>query len=97
MTTKKKAQPKKAATDWSTPGSPEGLDETQTLAHGIVTERPDLRPSVERIMVAELDDSGRFNALSLFQTALTTPGDANRDPRVAIAQSQNGRAIGSIA
>ena len=89
MTTTRKTNSKKIAENWRTPGSAVELGPADQLAHGIVTERPDLMPSVERIMSAELDADGRLRALTLFQTALHTPGDVHRDPRVAIAQCQS--------
>ena len=85
MATNKKAT--KIADDWRSAGSPAGLGEAEQAAHAIVTKRPDLMPSVERIMVAELTPEGRVQALALFDVALVTPGDPNRDPRVAIANS----------
>ena len=90
MTTSRKPAPKKVAANWKTPGSPHELEPLDQLAHSIVSDRPDLMPSVERIMVAALDGDGRLRALTLFRDSLTTPGDANRDPRVAIARCQTG-------
>jgi len=88
MTTPKAASSKRPAASWKTPGSPDELPPVGQLAHSIVSERPDLLPSVERIMVAALDDEGRLRALRLFSDSLHTPGDPNRDPRVAIARCQ---------
>ena len=90
MTTTRKPATKKVAPNWKTPGSPHELEPLDQLAHSIVTDRPDLMPSVERIMVAALDGDGRLRALTMFRDSLTTPGDANRDPRVAIARCQTG-------
>jgi len=84
----KKAAQKRVATSWKTPGSVEDLIPVEQLAHGIVTERPDLMPSVERIMVADLDGDARLRALNLFNDSLSAPGDVHRDPRVAIARCQ---------
>jgi hypothetical protein len=85
MTEKRTPKAKKAAENWKSTGSADDLAAVEQIAHGIVTARPDLMPSVERIMVSELDDDGRGRALGLFAEALTAPGDPNRDPRVAIA------------
>jgi hypothetical protein len=94
MTANKKAAPKRVAANWKTPGSPVELEPLDQLAHSIVSDRPDLLPSVERIMVAELDGDGRMRALTMFRDSLHTAGDANRDPRVAIASCQAARASG---
>lgn len=85
-TTSRKRSPKEPAADWKSKGSPSGLGETEQMAHALVTERPDLMPSVERIMSAELDADGRHRAMELFRDSLNTPGDKRRDPRVAIAE-----------
>ena len=52
------------------------------------TERSDLMPSVERIMNASLEADERLGAMILFRDSLHTPGDVNRDPRVAIERSR---------
>jgi hypothetical protein len=52
-----------------------------------VADRSDLTPSVERIMAAELDDAQQRSALELFQAALGSFDEPNRDPRVAIANA----------
>lgn len=82
----KRRTTKVAAQDWKSKGSAAELGETEQIAHQIVTDRPDLMPSVALIMDAALDADGRQRALQLFQTALQTPGDKNRDPRVAVAE-----------
>jgi len=82
----KKATQKRVASSWKTPGSAHELTPVEQLAHGIVTDRPDLLPSVERIMAADLDGDARLRALNLFNDSLSTPGDVHRDPRVAIAR-----------
>ena len=51
----------------------------------MVSQYRDLAPSVERIMDAEISDEQREQALTAFRDSLDTPGDPNRDPRVAIA------------
>ena len=88
MSVTKKTASKRVAANWKTPSSPIKLEPLDQLAHSIVSDRPDLLPSVERIMVAELDGDGRMRALTLFRDSLHTAGDANRDPRVAIAACQ---------
>jgi hypothetical protein len=65
----------------------EELSPANRIAHDIVADRRDLLPSVERIMNAGLDETATIDALSLFRTALQSPGDPNRDPRVAIVAS----------
>lgn len=59
--------------------------EAQQLGIAIHQERPDLLPSVRRILEADLSDAQRLTALELFQASLSDPADPNRDPRVAIA------------
>jgi len=54
------------------------------IAFEIVADRRDLLPSVDHIMNAGLDGDATVAALGLFRAALTTPGDPNRDPRVAV-------------
>ena len=85
-TSTSKKRPPQPAANWKSKGSPAELGATEQIAHGIITARPDLMPSVERIMNAPLDADDRQRALELFETALHTPGDKHRDPRVAIAQ-----------
>ena len=63
------------------------LTPANRLASEIVTERPDLLPSVVRIMEAGLGDRTAEHALELFRVALTQPGNPNRDPRVAITSA----------
>ncbi|HSM67259.1 MAG TPA: hypothetical protein VK860_13205, partial [Ilumatobacteraceae bacterium] len=77
---------KQPVTRWHDGTTPvEDLAAPEQLAHDIVSQFRDLAPSVERIMDAELDDDQRERALSAFRESLGTPGDPNRDPRVAIA------------
>lgn len=84
MVTKKR--PTRAANNpYLTSESPDDLGPANRIAYEIVSERRDLLPSVERIMNAELAEDGTVRALTLFRTALTSAGDPNRDPRVAIA------------
>jgi hypothetical protein len=85
---KKRAAPKRPAADWKSPGSADELGEAEQVAHAIITERSDLMPSVERIMNSTLESDERVGALKLFRDSLHTPGDANRDPRVAIESSR---------
>lgn len=65
--------------------SPDELGPSDRIAYDIMAERRDLQPSVDRIMNAELDDDKKLEAMTLFQNALGTVGDPNRDPRVSIA------------
>jgi hypothetical protein len=65
----------------------ESLTPDERLAHELVVRRPDLTPSVERIMMAELSHPVRSAALTAFSESLQMPGDPNRDPRVAIANA----------
>ena len=62
-----------------------------------MNERPDLRPSIARIMSSDLDTEGRLRALGLFKDALASPGDRNRDPRVAIEQCRAAAAPDVVA
>ncbi len=68
-----------------TSATPDQLGPANRIAYDIIAERRDLLPSVERIMNAGLDEDGTVGALELFRASLTTVGDPNRDPRVAIA------------
>ena len=63
------------------------LGPCEQLAHQIVTDHGDLTPSVERIMMAEIDDDQRLAALTSFHASLGQIGDPNRDPRTAIANA----------
>jgi hypothetical protein len=84
MSPTNKSKAKIAAENWKSPGSAHELDEVEQMAHGIINDRSDLLPSVERIMSAPLGADDRLRALTLFHDALHNPGDPNRDPRVAI-------------
>ena len=64
--------------------APEDMSPADRLAAEILTARGDLLPSVQHIMNAGLDDDAAAAALTLFQSALNTPGDPNRDPRTAV-------------
>jgi hypothetical protein len=68
-----------------TSGELDDLSPANRMAAEIVTTRRDLLPSVDRIMSAGLVEDDTLRALTLFQGALSNPGDPNRDPRVAIA------------
>jgi hypothetical protein len=84
----------------STPSRPKSKQKTaapspdlgpaDSLAHEIVAHRADLRPSVQRIVSAGMSAGDTEHALGLFQQALSTAGDPNRDPRVAIESSRGG-------
>lgn len=65
----------------------ESLTPDERLAYELVARRPDLTPSVERIMTAEISSVVRSTALTAFSESLQSPGDPNRDPRVAIANA----------
>lgn len=73
------------------PAPPEPVGESGRLGAEILAERKDLRPSVERILAAGLDDATAARALELFRDSLTAAGDPHRDPAAAIA-SASGRA-----
>lgn len=66
----------------------EDLGENEQLAHQIALERSDLGSSIMRIMDADLSEAGCTQALNAFYGSLSTPGDPNRDPRVAIANAE---------
>jgi len=77
--------PARATNQFEASAAPEDLSPANRIASEIVTERSDLLPSIEHIMNAGLDDETAANALELFRTSLTAPGDPHRDPRVAIS------------
>ena len=83
---KKKAR-KAAPNPYRTTSSPDDLGPTDRIAFDIIADRPDLLPSVERIMTAELDTDARYRAINLFRDSLESGSDPNRDPRVAIVNS----------
>lgn len=79
---------KKAATPsnpYVTASDPDELSPDRRIAHDILVDRSDLLPSIDRIMRAGLAPDDTVRALTLFQTAVATPGDPHRDPHVAIA------------
>jgi hypothetical protein len=83
-----KRKPRKAAPNpYRTTSSPEDLGPTDRIAFDIIADRPDLLPSVERIMTAELDGDARHRAINLFRDSLESGSDPNRNPRVAIFNS----------
>jgi hypothetical protein len=83
-----KKRPRKLAPNpYRTTSSPDDLGPTDRIAFDIIAERPDLLPSVERIMRAELDGDATYRALNLFRASLESGSDPNRDPRVAIVNS----------
>lgn len=67
-----------------TPTLAENHTPSEAIAFGIRSDRIDLAPSVQRIVNAGLNEQGTFQALTLFRDSLTSPGDPNRDPAVAI-------------
>lgn len=58
---------------------------SQHLAVAIQQDRPDLAPSLRRILESDLEDEQRLRAMQLFEASLHAIDDPNRDPRVAIA------------
>lgn len=85
----KVVKPKRTKSHWYDGTTPfEELDATQQAAHGIVADRADLTPSVERIMSAELTEEQRQQALQYFADALVDPASPDRDPRVAIEHAR---------
>jgi hypothetical protein len=92
MATRKQAtKPGHVRYRWQSAESPDDLGPADRIAHDILAGRRDLLPSVERIMTAGLGDDGTLRAIGLFRDSLTTPGDVNRDPRVAIARCATGQ------
>ncbi|MEQ1872783.1 MAG: hypothetical protein ABL953_03565 [Ilumatobacteraceae bacterium] len=71
---------------------PENHTPSEAVAFDIRQDRIDLSPSVARIQNAGLNEPGTMHAISLFRDSLTTPGDPNRDPAVAI---EAGRSVDS--
>ncbi len=65
----------------------EELPASDQVAHDIVLEFSDLKPSITRIMEADLEDDQRLNAMVAFRDSLQDPGNPNRDPRVAITNA----------
>ncbi|MCE9620806.1 MAG: hypothetical protein K8R99_00500 [Actinomycetia bacterium] len=63
---------------------PDNHTPSEAVAFDIRMDRNDLAPSVTRILSAGLNEPGTFHAITLFQNSLTSPGDPNRDPSVAI-------------
>lgn len=88
MAAKPKSPTREPAEAWKSTNPARELDQTEQIAREIFSARPDLAPSVARIMNAELDAETRHRALTLFQAALGSLTDTNRDPRQAIANSQ---------
>jgi fatty-acid desaturase len=89
-TRKQTTKPGQTRYRWQSAESPDDLGPADRIAHDILAGRRDLFPSVERIMTAGLGDDGTLRAIGLFRDSLTTPGDVNRDPRVAIATCATG-------
>jgi hypothetical protein len=85
-----KKKPRKAAPNpYLTTSSPDDLGPTDRIAFDIVADRPDLLPSVERIMTAGLNGAATHRAISLFRNSLESASDPNRDPRVAIVNGSS--------
>lgn len=66
------------------PVAPENQTPSEAAAVRIVQRYGDLKPSVDRIMGAELDEDGRLRALELFETSLSMLNDPHRNPANAI-------------
>jgi hypothetical protein len=81
-------KPKKTTSRWAD-GTVDVADlpARERLAHEIVSAHLDLLPSVERIMDATLTEAQGVFALTAFRDSIGVAGDANRDPRVAIANA----------
>jgi hypothetical protein len=73
---------------WQAARASDELEPAERLAHDVLTARPDLLPSVERIMSAGLDSNETLRAISLFRDSLSNIGDEHRDPAVAIERSR---------
>jgi len=65
-------------------GLPENHTASEAVAYAIAEEYNDLKPSVDRIMNADLSESGKLHAITLFRDSLGVPGDPNRNPATAI-------------
>ena len=57
---------------------------SELVADGILTTYGDLAPSVNRIMEADVSESGRLHAITLFRDSLGVDGDPMRNPVNAI-------------
>jgi hypothetical protein len=65
--------------------TPESRTESEIVADAIQARYSDLAPSVSRIMQAGLGETGKLQAITLFQASLGTPDDPMRNPLNAIA------------
>jgi hypothetical protein len=54
------------------------------VAHAIISQYQDLKPSVNLIMAAEMSDESLLVAITLFRDSLDVPGDPYRYPANAI-------------
>ena len=79
MATSTKAGGKKKA-----PVAPENQTPSEAIAAAVMAQYGDLKPSVERIMNADLGEQGKMQAITLFRESLGVPGDVHRDPAQAI-------------
>jgi len=85
---KSSSQKRKTSTPWcDATADVDSLEPNERVAHELGVLRRDLTPSVERIMNHEMSEEARGRALAVFAESLKTPGDPNRDPRVAIANA----------
>ena len=77
--TQKSSKSKKVAATQRENGTP-----SQLIADSILDAYADLAPSVNQIMEADVSDSGRLHAISLFRDSLGVDGDPMRNPVNAI-------------
>jgi hypothetical protein len=77
--TPKSRKTKKVAATQRENGTP-----SQLIADSILDAYADLAPSVNQIMEADVSDSGRLHAISLFRDSLGVHGDPMRNPVNAI-------------
>ena len=56
----------------------------EAVAHAIIMQYEDLKPSVNRIMAADLSEESLLIAITLFRDSLDVPGDKYRYPANAI-------------
>lgn len=72
------------------PSALEGGTPSQVAAHKLLQRFSDLRPSVDRILAAGLDEDETLRALTLFESSLGVIGDPHRNPAVAVEAARAG-------
>lgn len=72
------------------PVAPEDGTPSQVAAHHLIQRYSDLRPSVERILAAGLEEEQTLRALELFEASLGVVGDPNRNPVAAVEAARAG-------